>query len=375
MQARIIDNVSSLRDLASSWDDLYNRSAAACPLLAAEHVAQWVEQFAPGRRFAALVVEQDGALAAALPLVGTTVGKVIQAGGITSNPWAPCGELLLDETQDTQPVINALLDGAARLPWQLLWINDVAYRLPRWQAFLAGLQQRQEIVETHPRFEVVHINTTGSWEDARAAWSKGHRRRIKRALKAAESTGELSLSIKTQFEPDEVSPWLKRGFEVEDRNWKGRNGTSILKTEGMPEYFQKQAEELAANGQLQISFLELDGEPMSFEYGWNAKGVYHSFKVGYDENFKSHSPGMLLLHEIIRESHEGETTHTIDCLGPATDATSHWATSNYTIGRIVAAPGRACGRAFVYGYKYIWGKVREMRQGKAKQAGSLASHP
>ncbi len=36
------------------------------------------------------------------------------------------------------------------------------------------------------------------------------------------------------------------------------------------------------------------GEPIAFEFGWTAKGVYHCFKVGYDPATAQFSPGQLL---------------------------------------------------------------------------------
>ena len=85
---RQIQSVGELRAMAPAWDDLWRRSDVTLPVVRAELLAQWLEQFAPGTDFRGLVVEDQGQWVAALPLVGRRLGPVLRAGGMPSNEWS-----------------------------------------------------------------------------------------------------------------------------------------------------------------------------------------------------------------------------------------------------------------------------------------------
>ena len=72
-----LDSLADFRARAEAWDDLWRRSEATLPTLRAELTAQWIEQFAPGAKFRAVVVEHRGRPVAALPLVGGNVAGFV----------------------------------------------------------------------------------------------------------------------------------------------------------------------------------------------------------------------------------------------------------------------------------------------------------
>ncbi|MHB1034047.1 MAG: hypothetical protein ACYC0Y_05315, partial [Pirellulales bacterium] len=52
----------------------------------------------------------------------------------------------------------------------------------------------------------------------------------------------------------------------------------------------------------------------------------------------------------------------VDFFGPQVEATARWATRSYGIGRLVIAPGRMPGRAFLRAYRTCWPRVRQLRR-------------
>src|SRR5258708_15290610 len=93
-------HVGELRDAAGAWDDLWLRTESAAPLTRAELVAQWLDEFATTTNWRCLVVKEAGQLVAALPLVGQRVKHLLELGGVPSNPWCVCGDLLIDPRAD-----------------------------------------------------------------------------------------------------------------------------------------------------------------------------------------------------------------------------------------------------------------------------------
>lgn len=144
-----LESLNALRDAAEAWDDLWRRSDATLPSLRAELLAQWIEHFAKPDDFHAIVVEKDGLWMAALPLVRRKIGRLLTAATMPCNEWAASGELLLDASEgkafspdadqtttseqaneSDSPTLAALAEAIRRMPWPLLWLDEVVLNSP-----------------------------------------------------------------------------------------------------------------------------------------------------------------------------------------------------------------------------------------------------
>jgi CelD/BcsL family acetyltransferase involved in cellulose biosynthesis len=358
-------NVAELRSAAANWDDLWRRSDVTMPTKRAELLAGWLEQFASGSEFRAIVVEEGGRWVAALPLISQRFAKILTAGSLPRNPWLPCGDLLLDPLGETDAVLEALLSGAADLPWALLWLNYATLDAPYWKALSAACYRRRIPVVEHVRYKVARIEIAESWDAFTKSLSRTYRRETRRVERHLQSLGKVQFTMHSQLAPEEVPLWMERVFRVEDLSWKGAAGSSVLRVPGMSDFFVKQARQLARLGQLEIAFLELEGRPIASLFGFSAKGVYHGHKIGYDPQYGQYSPGRLLLWKVLERMHTDAGWKCMDCIGPLSEATSHWRPSTYTIGRLVLAPRRLVGRIALQAYRHVWPKIRWLR-GTAK---------
>ncbi len=160
---------------------------------------------------------------------------------------------------------------------------------------------------------------------------------------------------------------------MDDKSWKAKAGTSIKCSPEMPEFHVRQAVLLAERGELVLAFLEYNGQPIAYEYAWNAKGVYHSFKVGYDEQFAWASPGQLLQHKLLEQCHTDSEVHSMDCLGPIGQAVQQFRPESYGIGRMVIATRGLLSRAALFGYRHVWPKFARWRNANQQDV-SLAAN-
>ena len=353
-----LTSVGELRAASSAWDDLWWRSEVVLPTVRAELLAQWVEQFRPRGGFHALVVVDQDRWVAALPLVPCRVGWLISAGGLPSNPWSPCGELLLDSTADTGAALNLLLAAAAELPWQLLWLNEAAPEAPRWKALLRACDRAGVAASYHERFRVGRVAIDQDWDVYQRSLPKSHRQKMNRVLRRLAYEGDVRFEMHSQHDVSEIEPWLRAAFDVEDRGWKGAAATSVLRTPGMFDYFVRHAEQLARWGQLETAALRLDGQMLAFVCGFRAKGVYFAHKISFDPRFAAFSPGQLLFHHILERLHDDGETRALDFMGPLTQSLSRWRPATYGIGRVALAPHRLLGRAAMYAYRRWWRPLR-----------------
>ena len=342
-------SADDLRAATSRWNYLWQRSEVCVPLARADFIDQWLEHFGPTAPFLGLVVEGSGGFVAALPLVGAGSSRLLRYGAMPSNPWAMCGDLLLDVAAD-QAALDLLAEGLNDIPWPLVCLTPVAFEAPRWQALIEAARRRGlEVVATpSQRVGLVHID--GCWDEYQASWSGNHRRHIRKAAKRAKLSGTLELDVRTYVPADELPGLLRQGCEIEDRSWKGAEGTSILRTPTMFDWYLRQSERMAAHGHLQLTFLKHEGRAIAFEYGYRAKSVYFSPKVGYDPAYADLSPGQLLRAMLFERYFATREVRLVDFGGPLTDATAKWINGEYAVGRLLIAPRRLASRMALAGY-------------------------
>jgi len=396
-----IDSIAGFRAVAAAWDDLWQRSEVTLPTVRAELVAQWLEAFAPRARVRGLLVWDDGRLVAALPLVGRRAKGVLPVGDLTSNYWSASGELLLDPAADADAVVGVLAGALQEMPWPLLWLDLVPLETPRWQALAQALARRGLGVAPHVRYRIGQVELGEDSVAFEAGLSKNLRRSLRKDLRRLERVsrsrkgeapaepcghprllaersarqeprppeprppGPVQLNLVSQFTPDEVSARLCEVFDIESRSWKDQPGQAVLKTPGLFDFYCRLAEQLATWGYLRIALLEYGGGPIAGELGWVAKGVYHSFKVAYDEGFGQYGPGHLLRMLLVEEFCRRQDAKVIDFQGPMTEALASWSTRSYPIGRLVIAPKRPASRLLLAGYRVGASAVRRFRRAAA----------
>jgi CelD/BcsL family acetyltransferase involved in cellulose biosynthesis len=370
-----ITSIDQLRAAAPDWDDLWWRSAVETPLARAELLAQWLDFFRPKAAFRALLVADGQRWIAALPLVSTRVGRLIPAGEMPCNPWACCGELLLDPAADADAACRRLMAEIGQLRWQWLWLDAVVAESPRWKALLRGCQQAGVPGSFHHRFRIGRVEISQPWDVYQKRLPKNHRQAMVRAQRRLACEGEVCFETRSHLEPAEAAPWMAEAFDVENLGWKGDAGSSVLRSGTMPGYFVRQAEQLARWGQLETAAVRLDGQMVAFVYGLRAKGVYFAYKIGYDPRLAAFSPGQLLFHHILEQLHHDGQTQALDFMGPLNQAQSRWRPTTYGVGRLVLAPRGRLGRAALLAYKHVWRRLSQWRNPPSAHAPQAVDRP
>jgi CelD/BcsL family acetyltransferase involved in cellulose biosynthesis len=349
---RILESHDELRASATAWDDLWQRSPSALPPFRAEQILLWFEHFAPHAPIRAVVVANDSQWLAALPLIETFHSPFVSVAQLPNNFYSTGGELLFDAAAGDD-VADVLVSGLAGLPWNLLWLNFVAYEQPAWKAVLAAAQRRNFGCFTQRSFDIGQVDLRCDYRTYEASRSRNHRRSVRRSTDRINDLGGAVLNLVTPTPEDDLEALLRRGFEVEDRSWKGQQGTSVLRTPRLFDFYLRQAHELAAHRQLKLAFLEHQGRAIAFEYAWSARGTYVSQKVGYDVSFAEASPSQLLRARLYERFCETGEEQLIDYRGILSEATARWATQSYTVGRVLLGSG-TLAKSLIRMYRGCW---------------------
>lgn len=370
IEATIIHSLDDLFCLKFAWDDLWQRSSVAIPTTRCELVAHWIEQFSGERNFKAVLVREAGELVCALPLVLHRRKEVIPAVGLPNNEWSPHGDLLLDEGSSVPEVLDALLQVMGPFRHRLLWFEGINRAEPRWQAFLAALERASWQVSTHELDAIGTIDLTPDWETYSQSLSRNSRHNNRRSLKKLNAEGDLTLRRETfagdHFDADALDARLQQVLEVENRSWKGPLGTTILRAPGMWPFFQKIAHHCAGHDMFELDTLELNGEPVAFEFGYRGKGTFFCHKISFDEQYSAAGPSRALRQLQVQQFFADGDIALVDYMGPITPAVESWANGSYTCSRLVAATPNWWSRLWFAQYK----RYRLRQDLKAEQEAS-----
>ena len=126
-------------------------------------------------------------------LVSTRVKGLVEVGSLLTNDWCTCGDLCSTRSPTIPPVLDLLATGLADAPWPLVWLEDVPYETPRWQALLAAIDWAGLASSAHASFTIGQVQLTGSWAEYEASLSGNHRRQMHKMLRRTERDGRIEL--------------------------------------------------------------------------------------------------------------------------------------------------------------------------------------
>ena len=357
MKFRHIESINELRRLSRHWDDLWTRSSSTLPTHRAELVAQWVEHFAHRRPFHALAVEDNGQFVAALPLV---IEKKfgLKVGTLTSNCWSDCGALLLDRECDGASAMQEMSEGAQSLGCPLLMFDGVNLEEKLWSNWLDA-NTPHNMPASKQKYRIGVVDITHDWDAYVKAWSSNHRRAMKKLAKASRVDGDARLESHTGLQPDHLEELLHAAFEIEDRGWKGREGTSVLRTPGAFDFFLRQAQQLSSWNAFELYFLRFQDQYTAFDFCYSAKGVLSSHKIGYDEQFRNYGPFQVLRAMQLEKFFADPSRRLLDTLGIMGESNAKWSTRYIQSSRLIT-PTNALGRFALAGYRHVWPTVKSV---------------
>ncbi len=138
------------------------------------------------------------------------------------------------------------------------------------------------------------------------ALSKKHLKELRRLERRLGERGVLAYRALQPNEP--VQPWLDRFLDLEASGWKGRAGTAISSEVHNRAFFASVAASAHARGQIQMLAIELDDVPVAMKCNFLAGDSAFAFKIAYDEDLASYSPGVLLELFNMRHLHEAHSS-------------------------------------------------------------------
>jgi CelD/BcsL family acetyltransferase involved in cellulose biosynthesis len=297
--------------LAGEWDELADRLHAA-PFLRPGWFTAWRRAFGTGR-LEVIAARRHGRLVAVAPLERKR-GVLRSPTNWHSPVWAP-----LAEDADALRGIAREMVARAR-PWLSLGFIDVGTEeLEACRHAMAGCRTRIYTLERPP-----YVALQGTWEEYERRFTPKRRSNLKRLQRRLDERGHVTLDVHDGR--DDLAALLDEGFRVEASGWKGERGTAIGSAPETRRFYEEVASWAASRGSLRLAFLRLDGRALAFDFAIEEVGAHSLLKTGFDHEWRSFAPGVLLRQRMIEQAF-GRGLDTYEFLGDAAEWKLEWVDS------------------------------------------------
>jgi hypothetical protein len=129
-------------------------------------------------------------------------------------------------------------------------------------------------------------------------------RRLKELGRVRRRLAEKGALTLEELTPErDISEWIEGFLALEGMGWKGRAGTALASTPEKRQFFTASAKAAFASGQLMMLRLCLDRRAIAYKCNFLSPPASFAFKIAYDEQYASYSPGVHLELENIRRFH------------------------------------------------------------------------
>lgn len=354
-------SVQLIAEIASEWRQLCNESSDQEISYRPEWTESYLRAFEPDAEVTMITAWAGMKLRGVLPLVRhrvTAYGLPITKLTVPANVHSLRAGLTVCPGEERADVLQMLWQTAKNLQnWDVIDVSNVVgnndldrlLALAKSDGFLTARKRTSQSL--YLKFET-SSSVQAPWMNGTRPKFRSHLRRAKRQL--AEQ-GPLVLCHYDAADPAALSKF----YDLEASGWKGTNGTAIKCDPQTRQFYDLVANAAEHDHYLSLDFLELNGKPIAGNFGFNWQGKYYLAKAAYDETYKHHGPGHLLVYEILNESLQ-RGLHEFDFCGPATWDESRWASSRRTNYRIFIFRKSLYGRLLHALRISAWDKLKKL---------------
>jgi CelD/BcsL family acetyltransferase involved in cellulose biosynthesis len=291
----VLRSGAAIDALAREWNEL--PQSQANPLLAPDWFAVASHTFETPTEI--LVLRRCGELAGVAPL-----GTDHRAGVARLQPLGvralhePSG-LLYRDAEALEELCKVLID--QRRPFIL---QRMPFADPLRVALARAAKRRGLLYEiATPGSPAVNFTGDGDFGAFEARLSSRRRHDYRRARRRLERSGPVTFDLRVP-KVGSVEAELEEAMRIEASSWKSRGGSTLLRTGRLRAFFHEYARRMARKGQLRIAFLRVDGVAIAMQLIIEHASRFWIYKVGYDEKWAEHSPGVQLMWDVMRHACE-----------------------------------------------------------------------
>jgi CelD/BcsL family acetyltransferase involved in cellulose biosynthesis len=297
-------------DLRASWSDLIARSLEPNGFLEPAFTMAAAQHFLPGEQ--PLVMRLEG-----LDEPGRLLGlfawtKRRGSFGTLARVWCPplmaLGTPLVDSLRSAE-VLDTVRAWFQREHPDVAGLHFTA--VPARGPFVGLLQESAAIHNLALRQFDPHKRAMLRGGATELLFEQGGRmKELRRQRRRLAERGELT--YRSAVTRAQVREAIEYFLALEAAGWKGRAGTALLCEPSTATFLRTMTREFAPGGRCRVDALELDGKPIAMGIVLSSKDQSWLWKIAYDEDFASLSPGAQFIWDFTRRQLKDETIRQTD---------------------------------------------------------------
>ncbi|MDR3234057.1 MAG: GNAT family N-acetyltransferase [Planctomycetaceae bacterium] len=302
MRTRLICSEDELITLKDFWDVLVCCNPETdLPFFSWDwFYHSWIHFGKPnGQELAVVAVEDEDQLVGLLPLIRRSCksfGIPYRVLRFCNTGMTPRNTIYVDTRKNQDAILqsawNYLFENRSR--WDMLEFGNVPDTAPLHRFILDGQHTAKYALIQNQGLISPFLKLTGSVDDYLATLDKKVRYNIKRYIKLFE-TNEKNHEVRLFQSPDETEYALQLAMEVKGASWKGTADNSRYF-----QFFRDVLPELFAKKEAIILAVFLDKTPIGASFRLKRNGIYYGFGTDYKQEYKEHSPGVLMLYYLLQ---------------------------------------------------------------------------
>jgi CelD/BcsL family acetyltransferase involved in cellulose biosynthesis len=217
---------------------------------------------------------------------------------VSAHPYGTLCSPLIDGDASVEAATR-LLQRAREAGAHALILRDVALD----GAAMASLKQALGRTGLKPRVLGCHVRASlDATQDGdsllREALGTKKLKELRRQRHRLAEHGAISFEVARKA--DEIGPALETFLQLEASGWKGKRGTALIQDAGDATFIRRAVPALAETAQCEILTLRAGPTPVAAGIVLRHQDRAFFFKLGIDERFAKHSPGVQLTLDLTR---------------------------------------------------------------------------
>jgi CelD/BcsL family acetyltransferase involved in cellulose biosynthesis len=316
--------VTGLRDagdqLVGRWRDLAATAAAPNPFAHPDFVLPAALALEDGADAALVHVSDENALVFALPVVRRRRYRRLPISTIATwrHPYCFLGGPLVADLDARAAWGEVLRHLRHQTGFGLLALELLPVEPPGLLSLEQALPAERLSASTYERLDRPVIERRPHLDYFDAQMSSKRRKNLRRQRRHLDTLLDGTLQrFDWAQEERALSTSIELFLRLERAGWKGKAGTAIACRPDDEAFFRVMVDRFARAGLLQLWFLEAGGTPVAAQCNLLGGDTVFHFKIAYDEDYATYSPGVLLELEMVEEFHLDQRLLRIDsCAAP-----------------------------------------------------------
>lgn len=197
-------------------------------------------------------------------------------------------------------------------------LRDLPEKTHFWSLLQREMRRRRKRVWIKERGTRALLRPVDSFDQYLAGLGSSRRRGYQRRLRRLRE--QYDVGFRLHRDQQATSDLAGRFMELEARSWKGGAGTALASTSRDQKFLEEWIASLDRAGSLFCVEVLADGEPIAMTLNFSQGRTLFAFKVAYDPDFATFSPGIIAEVETVRFAHEQGA---FDCSDSGTSGASY----------------------------------------------------